>query len=172
VDGDGVPDQIVGAGPGLAPDVRVIDGASGLVRYALVPLEPEFQGGVFVATGDVNGDGFADIIVGAGEGRAPEVKVYRGRDLRVLYDVNAFDPSFLGGVHVASGDVNADGFSDLVFGSGLGAADVRVLSGFSGGGGSAFSADTGCGGGAWVAAGDVTGDGFAEVVTGAGAGGG
>jgi hypothetical protein len=170
VNGDGVPDYIAGAGPGGGPEVHVIDGATGTLAAAFFAFEPGFTGGVFVAAGDVNGDGRVDVIVGSGEGRAGEVKVYSGADFHLLLDRAV--PSLSGGVHVAAGDVNADGFADLVLGQGAGGSTVTVVNGFDQTVLTTFDAYPGFLGGAWVAAGDVTGDGFADVVTGAGAGGG
>ncbi len=172
LNGDGVPETIAGAGPGAAPEVRIYDGATGTLLNAFIAFEPAFRGGVFVAAGDVNGDGTIDVIVGSGEGRAGEVKVFNGRDLSLLQDVSAF-PGFMGGVRVAAGDVNGDGFADLVLGTGPGvAAQVRVLNAADGSTLRTISPYGAFLGGVYVAAGDVTGDGFADIVTGAGAGGG
>jgi hypothetical protein len=52
-----------------------------------------------VAAGDVNGDGFADIITGAGPGGGPIVMVFHGRD-RSAIGFYAYDPAFRGGVTV------------------------------------------------------------------------
>ena len=127
---------------------------------------------MFVAAGDVNGDGHVDAIVSSGEGRRGEIKVFSGRDASLIRDAFVFDAAFTGGVHVAAGDVNGDGSADLVAGGGAGGAAVLVLNGIDLSVLWAVTPYPGFFGGAWVAAGDVTGDGFADVVTGAGAGGG
>jgi hypothetical protein len=81
---------------------------------------PGFLGSVFVAAGDVNGDGRADIITGAGPGGGPHVRVFDGATLTQLASFFAFDPSFTGGVAVAAGDVNSDGRADIITGAGPG----------------------------------------------------
>jgi hypothetical protein len=172
--GDGVPDLITGAGPGGAPHVVVIDGATGASRLSFFAFELGLSVGVEVASGDVNGDGDADIVVSTRPFSGPRVRVFDGRRGTLLRDFFAADPAFAGGVHVAVGDVNGDGFGDIVTGLGYGAAPlVRVFDGSSGAVLREFEAyASGFRGGVYVAAGDVTGDGFADIVTGAGAGGG
>ena len=172
VNGDGVPDPIAAAGPGAGPEVHVYDGATGALLRSFFAFEASFTGGVFVAAGDVNGDGYSDVIAGSGAGRASEIKVFSGRDGGVLRDTFVFSSSFAG-VQVAAGDVNGDGFADLVAGSGPGTASaVTVLSGADLAVLRTFSPYGPFTGGVFVASGDVTGDGYADVITGAGAGGG
>jgi len=66
VNGDGVPDVIAGAGPGGSPAVMVLEGLTGQRINSFFAYNPKFRGGVYVASGDVNKDGYADIITGAG----------------------------------------------------------------------------------------------------------
>ena len=172
VSGDGVPDYIVAPGAGVAPEVRIIDGAAGTIRASFLAFDADFRGGVFVAAADVNGDGVVDVIAGSGEGRRGQIKVFSGRDLAVLRDATVFDPSFTGGVHVAAGDVNGDGYADLIAGAGAGGSDVLVLNATDLSVLRTVTPYPGFAGGVWVGAGDVTGDGFADVITGAGPGGG
>jgi hypothetical protein len=55
---------------------------------------------VRVAAGDVNGDGRADIITGAGPGGGPHVRVFDGATLAELDSFFAYNPLFGGGVFV------------------------------------------------------------------------
>jgi uncharacterized repeat protein (TIGR01451 family) len=174
VNGDGVPDVITGPGPGGGPHVKVFSGTDGSLLTQFFAFDAAFTGGVFVAAGDVDGDGRADVIVGAGPGGGPHVKVFSGADGAILNSFFAYAATFRGGVTVAAGDVNRDGKADLVTGAGPGGgphvkvfsgADVTVL-------GSFFAFDAAFRGGVTVAAGDFNGDGSADVVTGAGPGGG
>src|SRR6266487_4805471 len=120
VNGDGTPDIIAAAGAGAGPQVKVFDGKTLAVLSSFFAFATSFTGGVFVASGDVNGDGFADIITGAGAGGGPHVKVFNGKTEAVMQDFFAFDPGFTDAVRVASGDVNGDGFADIIAGAGAG----------------------------------------------------
>jgi hypothetical protein len=178
VNNDGVPDLITGAGPGGGSHVRVIDGRSGDQSTgplgSFMAFEPTFTGGVFVAAGDVNGDGFADVIVAAGVGGGPRVRVLSGKDGSSLYDFFAMDAGLRQGLSVAAADVNRDGLADIITAAGAGGpTQVDVFSGrdrsrladFL-----AFGPDFTLG--VSVAAADLNGDGAADIVVGAGVGGG
>jgi hypothetical protein len=174
VNGDGVPDIITAPGPSGGPDIRVFDGVTGQLTREFLAYTPAFLGGVFVAVGDVNGDGVGDIITGADAGGGPEVRVFSGTDLTPLFSFFAYTEAFTGGVRVAAGDVNGDGLADIITGAGPGGGphvevfsgkDLTVLHSF-------FAYTEAFTGGVYVAAGDINGDGHADVITGAGAGGG
>ncbi|MGH7267945.1 MAG: Ig-like domain repeat protein [Candidatus Rokuibacteriota bacterium] len=163
---------MMGAGPGGGAHVRVFSGVPGPETHSFLAFPPAFTGGVHVALGDVTGDGVADLIVGAGPGSGPHVKVFDGMTGAALGGFFAYDPGFTGGVSVAAGDVTGDGRADIVTGAGPGGGPhVKVFDGATGlelGGVVAY--DPGFTGGVFVAAGDVTGDGRADVITGTGAG--
>src|SRR5688572_16752669 len=59
---------VTGAGPGGGPHVRVIAGDANAELAGFYAYGAEFHGGVTVAAGDVNEDGYDDIITGAGPG--------------------------------------------------------------------------------------------------------
>ena len=138
VNGDGIPDIITAPGAGDAgagPHVKVFDGATGLplpTHRETYGFERTFLGGVYVAAGDVNGDGFAEIIASRASGK-PEVRVFDGVSGNLLSSFFAYAPSFAGGVRVAAGDVNGDGFSEIITspGAGRSGGHVKVFDGTS-----------------------------------------
>ena len=134
VNGDGRADIVVGAGAGGGPQVKVFSGADGSVLKSFFAFPPTFTGGVRVAVGDVNGDGRGDIITAAGAGGGPHVKVFNGNTGATLLDFFSYANTFQGGVNVAAGDVNGDGYADIITGAGPGAAGghVKVFDGKSG----------------------------------------
>ena len=117
-DGDGVADVIAGAGPGGAALINVFSGASGALRLSFAAYPASSAASVEVASGDVNGDGFADIITAPGFGGPPLVRVFDGRTTALIREWFAQSPGWTGGLHVGAGDVNGDGFADIVTGAG------------------------------------------------------
>jgi hypothetical protein len=181
--GDNVDDIIVAAGASGGPNVKVYDGSTGLQidgpLGSFFAYDAAFTGGVFVAVADVNNDTVNDIITGAGAGGGPNVKVFSGTDGSVIANFFAYDAAFTGGVRVAAGDFNGDGYAEVVTGAGAGGGpNVKIFSGLSLTGGASvelasyFAYDPAFTGGVYVAVGDVNNDTQLDVVTGAGEGGG
>ena len=162
----------VGADRGESPWVRLYDGMTGKQRSSFLAYPADFRGGVRIARGDVDGDGVADIITGPGPGAGPHVKVFSGADGHLMRSFLAFTASFANGVHVAAGDVNADGRADVIVGADAGGPPhVKVFDGATGALRSSFYAyGATFTGGVRVAAGDVDGDTRADVIAGTGPG--
>src|SRR5215204_1445602 len=175
VTGDGKPDVIAGAGPGGGPHVKVFDGATGAEVRSFFAYDQGFSGGVFVAAGDVNGDGVAEIVTGTGANAnaAAHVKVFNGVNLNELASFLPYGGAFKGGIRVAVGDVNGDGVPDIITGAASATSHVKAFHGRTQSELASFFAYTPTfAGGVYVAAGDVNGDGAADIITGAGPGGG
>jgi hypothetical protein len=159
----------VGADAGGGPEVKAYDGVTGALRLDFFAYESTFTGGVRVAVGDYNGDGVLDVITAPGAGRAPEVRVFDGQSGALIAHFNAYDSRFMGGLFVASADMNRDSKADIITGPDFsGGPDVRVfLSGNTSGvpDGEVLAYDPHYVGGVRVAAADFNSDGTPDVVT-------
>ncbi len=176
VNGDGRADIITGPGAGGRPVVRVFDSLTGDIIKSFLAYDAAFRGGVNVAAGDVNGDGIDEIVTGAGPGGGPHVRVFNPVGMTLLNSFSAYNSNFRGGVFVAAGDVNNDGFADIITGAGAGGGphvkvfdahdNLMLLKSF-------FAFSRMFTGGVRVGFGDVNGDadvGGADLIVGAGPG--
>lgn len=108
---------IVGSGSGMTATVKAynVNGSPQLVN-TYYPIDQNFRGGIFVAAGDVNGDGIADIIAGAGQGGSSKVAVLNGKNgasLGAFYPYT--DVSKQAPVRVLAKDLNGDGIVDAIY---------------------------------------------------------
>ena len=191
--GDGFDDVIIGAqfwdgGEQDEGRVFVLRGcAKGLKKYPWRILEINEAGALFGnvlgTAGDINADGFDDILVSAqGTGVVQRVFVYMGSAAGPVGPdlvLQADQVSGFGGSHGTAGDVNNDGFSEVIVGarlydvattnegrvfvyrgtaSGLDPTPLQTLDG------SQTSEEFGV---AVSTAGDVNGDGFSDIIIGA-----
>ncbi|MFN7975493.1 MAG: PKD domain-containing protein [Acidobacteriota bacterium] len=183
VDGDLLANPLTGPGPGPAygPQVRAFqpDGTaiSKVNFYAYATL----RWGVNVGAGDLDGDLPSEILSGAGPGGVfgPHVRGfnYDGAALAAIAKVSfvAFG-TLKYGVNVDAGDVDSDGFAEIVASPGPSAAFGATVRGFDYDGATVgaigkinFVASPG-GYGAIPRGGDVDGDAFDEIVVGRGPG--
>ncbi len=176
VTGDGVPDIAVVTGVGAVPSVKVLNGVSGGVIYSFLAYDKNYAGGMSVAMGDINGDGFSDIIVGTITSSS-HVKIFSGRDLTLLKSYYAFGAAYAGGVNLAAGDFTGDGKADVIVGAATNSSRV-VVQDVQGVATGAFTnvksfyafANTTIPGGVFVSAADLNGDGRVDILAGSGNG--
>jgi len=131
VDGDGYADLIVGA-PGISPNglqyagsAFVYSGATGAQLFRFDGQAPlDSLGHSVSGAGDVDGDGFDDLIVGTeasdpgGIQNAGSAFVYSGATGAQIYRFDGQAPfDFLGSCVCGAGDVDGDGFDDLIVGA-------------------------------------------------------
>ncbi|MFA6272106.1 MAG: S8 family serine peptidase [Patescibacteria group bacterium] len=177
LDGDGVDEIVTGAGIGGGPQVRVFDYrgvpkfTSGFFAYA-----EHVRNGVYVAVGDLNGDGIGEIVTGTGAGSGPHVRTFD------RFGKPVFSPGFFAyaehvrnGVYVATGDLDGNGRDEIITGTGQGSGPhVRTFNyvgnavftpGF-------FPYNSAFRGGVRVATGDLDGNGRDDILTVPGIGGG
>ncbi len=154
INGDGIVDWIISA-PDADPngsrsgEVYVVFGSSsgfssstnlsaldGTTGFVLNGISNNDRAGLSLASGDINGDGIEDVIIGARGGdnngsNSGETYVVFGKtstfsssiDISALIDgsngfvLNGVDNSDNSGDEVASGDVNGDGIGDVIIGA-------------------------------------------------------
>src|SRR5581483_11801395 len=101
------------------------DGKTGARVTSFLAYDQNFSAGIYVAGGDVNNDGKADVICGAGAGGGPNVTVFSGADFARLLSCFPYDPAFTGGVRVGGVARNATDTDILSVAGPGGGPDVR-----------------------------------------------
>ena len=181
VNADGFDDIIIGAPyeDGTAGRATIIFGNSTMTTYSVLSifnLEPNYDDylGISVSgAGDVNGDGYADFIVGAsyhdhwGADMGNAYIYFGGSSMNATPDLQLVpdgpgSTSEFGRYVSAAGDVNGDGFSDVI----VGAPADGVVNLFFGGAAMNNIADLMILGRNGSFAGDVNGDGYSDFIIG------
>jgi len=96
---DGIKEILVAPASGGGPQVKILDNL-GRTRLQFFAFDPKFRGGVNLAAGDVDNDGEEEIIVGAGRGGGPHVRIF-DKEGYLRYQFYAYNRDFHGGVNLA-----------------------------------------------------------------------
>ncbi len=163
IDNDGLAEIIVAPAGGMETIVKIFD-YTGHMRFKFLAYADNFIGGASIAVGDVDNNGLADIITGAGSGGGPHVRVF-SRQGQIKQQWFAYDEKFRGGVNVAVGDANNDNQKDIVTTPGQGGGPhVRVFDWQGKVKQQWFAFPPENRTGLKVAVGDITGDGQNEIL--------
>jgi hypothetical protein len=159
-----------------AADIGILDVHDfGAPPVSLGTISNPFPGstlGVHVAVGDIDGDGFGDIVIGPGKG-ATEVYIHRGKSddqSNKKLILSSFSPG--AGVRVATGDLDGDGLADIIATPATGASSRGAFLKFDGIKGELALLEEfddifdGPSGGVSVATGDLDGDGVTDIMAG------
>ncbi|MBI5621270.1 L,D-transpeptidase family protein [Candidatus Falkowbacteria bacterium] len=148
------------------PTVAIYDSVSLKLEGQWLPWGNVLPEEMFIATADLGGDGIDEIVVGAGYGQAPIVKIFRA-DGSLIREFLAYPESFIGGVRLAAVDFDRDGKDEIVTAAGRGGGpQVRIFDGF---GQAKFvtgwmAYPESYHGGLTISAGDVDGDRVPEII--------
>lgn len=107
--------------------IYIYSGQTGRLLNEVVGVEGNRLGYSISSAGDVNNDGMADYIVG-GSGPANRIVVYSGADHTILHDLTtpSGERENFGASVAGAGDVNGDGYADLLVGANRADASATI----------------------------------------------
>ncbi len=130
VNGDNLLDIVTAPGFGGGPHIRIWSG-QGKLAGQFMAYDKNFKGGVNVAVANIDGrleHNKFEIIVSPMEASASLVKILDNYG-QLKGKFMAYDEKFKNGISLAAGDVNNDGYAEIITGAGPGGAPhVRVFS--------------------------------------------
>lgn len=164
-----VADLLIAPQSGRATDI-VIKDSQGKDKQSWSAFGPAFRGGASTGSGDVDGDGEREIIVGAGPGGGPQVKIY-SKGLQLKRQWFAGDKKLRTGVNIAVGDTNGDNIAEIITSVRSGNSNLIKIFDYQGKELKSWTIKVGGkGGNMSVVAADSDNDGQVEIITGAASG--
>jgi lipoprotein-anchoring transpeptidase ErfK/SrfK len=127
-DGDGAAELVTAAGIGTNGHVRLfgIVGAPKFLASGFFPFGQDSRAGAFLATGDLDGDGIDELLVGSGPGAEPRAQLWGFDGRGYLGEFAPLPQDSRTGVSLAAGDLDSDGRDEILAAPAYG-GDGRVL---------------------------------------------
>jgi len=113
VNNDGQKEIITGAGKTGGPHIRIFNKDGVLINPGFFAYNPAFRGGVYIGSGDVDGDGTDEIITGSGPGGGPHVRVYNQNGV-LENEFFTGATSDTTGIKITVSDVDGDGIDEII----------------------------------------------------------
>jgi hypothetical protein len=146
---------------------------SGQTTGTFQPFDVKYRGDGSLVAGDLGTDGVSEIIIGAGHGQEPKIKIYR-QEGSLITEFLAYESTLDSGVNVTLCDLTDDGVNEIITAPKYrGTSLIKIFSADGSVVHSGFYAyNESFRGGVSLACGDLDSDGANEIVTGAGVSGG
>jgi len=124
--GFGLPEIFVAPGKGTSQPIKIYGIYGDDRRTDFYPFGKNYTGGYSLAIGDVDGDGFQELVVGRG-GDKTQLYIY-DRNLKLKKEFTPFESNFKGGINVATGDLDGNKTDEIIVGRGDGGKpEVKVF---------------------------------------------
>lgn len=168
---DGQPEFITAPEKGGGPHIRIYNN-QGVEYFGFFAFDKDLRGGANLSVGDVNGNSQKEIIVGAGYGMEPVVRIFDNYS-NLIKEFLVYEKEFRGGVNVLAADLDNDSIDEIIVAPAIGKEPRVKIFDFEGNLIKEFIAyPYSFWGGVNLAKSDIDQDGFLEILTGAGFSGG
>lgn len=170
LDSDGIREIITAPGSGREPEIKIFN-SKGKLLYKFLAYSKNFQGGVNVAAGDLNGDGNKEIITSPRSG-ALQIRIFGfkgGKWTQIIKAFYAYSKSQSQFANITVADIDGDGKDEIIAAPGPGTAPVLKIFGLRNNEikqitPQIYAYDKNTRNGVNLSAGDIDGDGNDEII--------
>lgn len=108
-------------------EVRIYQ-LNGQLLTKFLAFESKFTGGVSLASGDVDGNGYSELIMAPAGNRRAEIKIMN-KNFKLRTSWLAYPANFTGGVNLSAADLNGDGKAEIITAPAAGhSAQIKIFS--------------------------------------------